>query len=59
MMLGTCEAELEEVSVHEREQQLIRRQRLKQVIFNLTRNFLGIPDDGVQVKTHHWLSKML
>ena len=29
MLLGTCEAKLEEVSVHEREQQLTRRQLLK------------------------------
>ena len=29
MLLGTCESELEEVSVHEREQQLSRRQLLK------------------------------
>ena len=28
MLLGTCEAELEEVSVHKREQQLTRRQLL-------------------------------
>ena len=48
MLLGTCEAELEEASVHGREEQLTRRQLLK-------RSHLqpGIPDDDVQVKTHH------
>ena len=41
MLLGTCEAELEEVCVHEREQQLTRRQLLKPSHFQPNEELLG------------------
>ena len=50
-MLSNCKVELEDVSGDEREQHQTRRQLL--VLSKPTRNYLGIPDDGVNVSFLH------